>query len=149
MQCTVSFPRICFNWTWPSWEEEDYRSRASASPIFAAKNRMGVGLKEGRKQVFFGRWKQSCASNLGGISWNEWTFFFSFFSKGSIHPSRTWFTRRKRLDGSMWPTMNRFMIELNSSVSSLWGEYKYNLIMRYGNKKYGIITIASFAPAWK
>lgn len=49
----------------------------------------------------------------------------------------------------MWPTMNRFMIELNSSVSSLWGEYKYNLIMRYGNKKYGIITIASFAPAWK
>lgn len=49
----------------------------------------------------------------------------------------------------MWPTMNRFMIELNSSVSSLWGEYKYNLIMRYGNKKYGIIAIASFAPAWK
>lgn len=30
--------------------------------------------------------------------------------------------------------MNRFMIELNSSVLSLWGEVKYNLIMLYGKK---------------
>lgn len=125
-------------------EEKDYRSRASASPIFA-KNRMG--LKEGRKQVFFGRWKQSCASN-GGISWNEWTFFSSFFLRDRFTPPERDLRGEKDWTG-MWPTMNRFMIELNSSVSSLWGEYKYNLIMRYGNKKYGIIAIASFAPAWK
>ena len=64
------------------------------------------------------------------------SFFLSFFFQGSIHPlglgKRVIYEERKI--GRWGPTMNRFMIELNSSVLSLWGEVKYNLIMLYGKK---------------
>lgn len=125
--CTVSiaFLGICFNWT--SRVGEDYRSRASASLIFAAKNRMGMGLKEGSRCSLD---DESCASNGGVlVGMNEpffsflLFFFFLFFFLGIDSPSRS---GKRDLDEEKKigrePTMNRFMIELNSSVLSLWGE---------------------------
>lgn len=73
---------------------------------------------------------ESCASNGGVlVGMNEpffsflLFFFFLFFFLGIDSPSRS---GKRDLDEEKKigrePTMNRFMIELNSSVLSLWGE---------------------------